>query len=92
MRKYKWEPLKQFLDASPMHINSMTLSFAQIEQIINGQLPPGAYKYRAGWADHSGFARARGWLPDWRTGPVNLEEQWVTFTRVAGGGTSDHRK
>jgi len=80
--KYKYEPLKEFLDLTPRHISCVTFSFSQIELIIRDKLPPGAYKYREGWSNHSGFARARGWLPDWRSGPVNVEEQWVTFTRI----------
>lgn len=92
MPRYKYEPLKQFLDCTPEHIDELTLSFRQIELIIATELPPGAYKYREGWANHKGFARARGWLPDWRTGPVNVEEQWVTFKRAVGGEDSDSRR
>jgi hypothetical protein len=84
MGKYKYEHLKQFLDRAPAHINALTLTFAQIELIIGDELPPGAYKYPAGWANHKGFARARGWLPHWRTGHVRVEEQRVTFTRAVG--------
>ena len=60
MPGYKYEPLKQFLDCTPEHIDELTLSFRQIELIIAAELPPGAYKYREGWANHEGNARARG--------------------------------
>lgn len=92
MPKHKYEPLKQFLDRTPEHINELTLTFAQIELIIGDKLPPGAYKHRPGWANHAGFARARGWLPDWRTGPVSVKEQWVTFKRAVRGEDSDSRR
>ena len=83
MSGYKYEPLKQFLDSTPDHIDSVTLSFAQIELVIGAGLPRGAYEYREGWVNHVGFARARGWLPEWRTGPVSVQGQWVTFTRAS---------
>lgn len=92
MPRLKYEPLKRFLDGTPEHINELTLSFRQIELVIGDELPPGAYKYREGWANHKGFSRARGWLPDWRTGPVSVEEQWVTFKRAVGVGDSGSRE
>ena len=48
MAMYEYEPLKRFLDGTPAHINSLTLSFAQIDLVIAARLPAGAYKYREG--------------------------------------------
>ena len=80
---------KEFLDRTPERVNTLTLTFAQIEVVIEDELPPGASEHRAGWANDPGLARARGWLPDWRTGPVSVEEGWVTFTRVVPGGDAE---
>jgi len=93
MPGYKYEPLKQFLDLTPGHIDEVTLTFAQIELVIGDELPPGAYRHRAGWANDAGRPRARGWLPDWRAGPVDLEGQWVTFSRTSpvGGAGGEQR-
>ena len=89
MPRYKYEPLKEFLDRTPERVNTLTLTFAQLEVVIEDELPPGASQHRAGWAHDPRLARARGWLPDWRTGPVSVEEGWVTFTRVVPGGDAE---
>lgn len=77
-----WLFLREFLNQTPSHIRTLTLSFKQIELIMRARLPPEAYKSNKEWLDFAGIPRTWGRLPAWRAGPVNVEEEWVTFTRI----------
>ena len=59
-------------------------TFAQIEEIIDGELPTSAYEHRAWWAnDPVGHIQSQQWLDvGWRVASVNMANQIVRFARI----------
>jgi hypothetical protein len=47
----KYAPLEHYLRDLPVTRKEATLSFEQIERILNDKLPPSAYQYQAWWAN-----------------------------------------
>lgn len=80
----KYTPLENFLRDIPKHQMEATLTFEQIERIINDKLPPSASQYPAWWENHRGsHVEADAWLnTGWRVDTVNLHEKWVRFIRA----------
>jgi hypothetical protein len=79
----KYTPLEQFLQDLPATQKEATLSFEQIERILNNKLPPSAYQYREWWnyernphqPEKQAIANA-----GWRVDTVNFWK-WVRFIR-----------
>lgn len=46
----KYTPLEKYLSDLPEIQKELTLSFDQIEKILNDNLPPSAYQYQAWWS------------------------------------------
>ena len=91
----KYYPLQQCLAAQPG--DTITLTFTQIEQIIDAPLPPTAY-LRTWWANRigqRGDSQTRAWQSaGWRVQAVNMRMCTVTFTRLdrrRPHGRTDHR-
>ena len=81
----KYTPLEHYLSGLPENQNEVTLSFEQIERIINDNLPPSAYKYQAWWANEKegNHVNARAWAnAGWRVESINHQRKWVIFQRV----------
>jgi hypothetical protein len=62
----KYEPLQTYLAGLSAETQDMTMAFAQIEKILNAELPPSAHKYRPWWANEYRYVRAV--LALWRPG------------------------
>lgn len=80
----KYTPLKNYLTALSPGQRDVTLSFEQIERILNDKLPPSAYKYQAWWANQKigSHVEAQAWLDSgWKVDTVNFKEKWVRFQR-----------
>lgn len=79
----KYSPLENFLRDIPEQQKEATLTFEQIERIINDKLPPSAHEYPAWWSNHRGsHVEADAWLnTGWLVDEVNFHEQWVRFIR-----------
>jgi len=63
--KSKYEPLGDYLSERPSMQSEVSLSFAEIEDIIGARLPKSAYSYREWWAnqaDVSTRSQAKAWL------------------------------
>lgn len=78
----KYAALGAHLKALPASLNETTLTFMQVEKIIQTDLPPSAFKYREWWANQEGGSRA----PHWRAAGfavdrVNFARKQVTFRR-----------
>ncbi len=80
----KYTPLENCLRDLPETQKEVTMSFEQVERILNDKLPPSAYQYQAWWANekepHQPEKQAimnAGWLVD----TVNFTEKWVRFVR-----------
>lgn len=81
----KYFPLEQHLKALPDETRDVTMSFEQIEQIINDKLPTSAYKYQAWWANEIGgsHVQAHFWMDvGWKVDTVDLKKKWARFQRV----------
>ncbi len=78
----KYAPLRRYLEG--IHADEVTLSFADIEEIIESDLPKSAHDYDAWWANDSNgkHVHANEWMnAGWKTSRVSLGEERVTFTR-----------
>ena len=83
--KNKYDPLFDHLKSLNPTEREITLTFDQIEKIINAKLPFSARTYQAWWANDTGgsHVHANAWMDaGWRVYMVNLSHQWVTFRRV----------
>lgn len=49
----KYDPLKDFLVNLPVEVTEKTLSFIQIDQILDSSLPPSAHDWRPWWANQA---------------------------------------
>ena len=66
--------------------STVTLTFAHVEQLLGRALPPSSRQHRQWWENDRGHVQARAWLAaGWRSGPVDVAAQWVTFTKDATG-------
>ena len=80
----KYTPLEHYLAALPASQQEVTVSFVQIERILNDRLPPSAHKYQAWWANQpkGSHVEAHAWLnAGWLVESFNLGERWVRFRR-----------
>ncbi|MHB8574775.1 MAG: DUF7662 domain-containing protein [Dehalococcoidia bacterium] len=78
MTNRKYVPLNQYLDARDSAEESVTLSFAELEQILGFRLPPTAM-VPSYWAH--GLV-ARNWFLGGFEARLNRHEQSVTFQRM----------
>jgi hypothetical protein len=85
--KKKYGPLGEHLATLPPETTDLTLSFAEVEKIIGGTLPPSAFKHRAWWANQQYGSRA----PHWREAgfavdELDLPRRFVRFQRLGAPG------
>ena len=66
--------------------DQVKFTFDDIDNILDGGLPPSARTHRAWWANDSvGHVQSQLWLEaGWRTSYINMSGQLVTFTRIRG--------
>lgn len=74
----KYEPLRQYLQASGQRILVMT--FAEIASLVDG-LPPSAYNHRVWWSNNElNCVQIRSWLDaKYRTANVDLSHRFLWF-------------
>jgi hypothetical protein len=81
----KYNPLKNYLRDLPANQKELTLSFEQIEQIINSKLPPSAYRYQAWWANEKegNHVNARAWInAGWKIEHVDFNRKQARLVRI----------
>lgn len=80
----RYAALADWLQSQPGKVDQVQLSFNQIEEIINADLPASARNHRAWWANDSvGHTHSQLWLDaGWRTTYINLSEDKITFSRI----------
>ncbi|UBV44748.1 hypothetical protein LAJ19_16480 (plasmid) [Deinococcus taeanensis] len=78
----KYLPLSEYLRESSA--STLTLTFAEIEDLLGCNLPPSAKKHRAWWSNSStGHSQAAAWLnPGWEVAGVTSTT--VTFQHLKG--------
>ena len=77
-----YTPLCDYL--SDLKVNSVVLSFADIEEIIGRSLPQSAFEYNAWWANDRTHTQAKnGWMAaNWQTLDASLGTKVVQFNRT----------
>jgi hypothetical protein len=77
----KYQPLLEFLHDSNQ--DDVTLTFAEIEALMNDSLPDSARSKRAWWSNRGqGALQASAWMEaGYRVEDVDLDSQRVTFRR-----------
>ena len=83
----KYSLLDKYLSALPINQRDITLSFGQIERIINDILPLSALRYRAWWSNETegSHVQARGWLDaGWVVDTVDFTGKQVRLVRKGG--------
>jgi len=78
----KYEPLTRYLENQTGQEHALT--FQQVEAIIDGKLPPSAYRHRAWWSNNpKGHVMAEAWVnAGWKTSEVDMEGRKLKFRRI----------
>ena len=78
-KKYRY--LSEYLSNSNQKF--VTLSFSEIEKILQFELPDSARNHRPFWANTTSHSIALSWLSvDYKTVSVNMEKQIVVFEKT----------
>jgi hypothetical protein len=81
----KYDPLKDYLKNFSTSTVDVTLSFKQIIEILQADLPYSAYNYQAWWANevNGPHVQAYAWQDaGWKVESVDFTKQRVRFIRV----------
>ena len=83
----KYQPLLEYLQRS--HQREVTLTFAQVEVLINRVLPDTARAKRAWWSNRTkGALQASAWMEaGYLVDKLDLAEEFVTFRKRSNGYT-----
>ena len=79
----KYDPLNEYL-SNLSGKNEITLSFEQVEKIIQAKLPFSAYNHRAWWSNerHGVHVSAHAWMgAGWLVDAVDQSAHLVRFVR-----------
>jgi putative restriction endonuclease len=80
----KYMPLEKYLAGLPESTSQITLTFEQIEKILESKLPSSAYEDRRWW-DHEtegNHVNRRAWANvGWKIENLDVNKQWVRFVR-----------
>lgn len=80
----KYTSLEHYLRDLSATQKEVTLTFEQIERVLNDKLPPSAYQYQAWWANQKegSHVEAHAWLnAGWQVDTVNFKDKWVRLLR-----------
>lgn len=80
----KYAPLETYLRELPVSQKEVTLSFAQIEEILKSKLPASAYEDTRWWEHETegNHVNGRAWsAAAWKVGEVNVHGKWARFAR-----------
>lgn len=86
-RTGKYAPLEKYLRALPETQSAVTLTFTEVEGILNSKLPASAYEDRRWW-DHEtegNHVNTRAWAnAGWQIASVDVNAQQVGLVRAEG--------
>jgi hypothetical protein len=86
----RYEPLTRYLEGR--RETEASMSFEEIEAILNRSLPPSARQHQPWWANTTTHSHADSWLRiGWKTRQVDLAGQRVVFVREADGSRPARR-
>ncbi len=81
----KYTPLENYLRDLPDSQREVTLSFEQIEKILNGKLPASAYEDRRWWENEKegNHVNTRAWAnAGWKIENVDFNKKRVSLVRI----------
>lgn len=81
----KYSQLENYLRDLPASEKEVTLSFDQIERILNDKLPPSAYEYQQWWENEKegNHVNARAWAnAGWKVESVDFNRKQARLVRV----------
>lgn len=79
----KYSPLGRYLAQRQRSMSYVTLSFAEIEKIIEDDLPSSAFEHQRWWSNAASRVQAKAWLNvGWIVHDVNLDDKTVIFKRI----------
>ncbi len=81
----KYTPLEHYLRDLPASQKEITLTFDQIERILNDKLPHSAYEYQAWWANEKegNHVNAQAWAnAGWKVESVDFNRKQARLIRV----------
>jgi hypothetical protein len=81
MRKSKYQPLGDYLK-NVIALKEVKLSYKDLEEVLNFELPASAYIYRQFWENDSNGTRSLIWLNEgWEVHNVLMRE-YVVFKKI----------
>lgn len=80
----RYDHLARWLRRQSRSTDRVQLSFNQVEQIIESELPASARRHRAWWGNDSHtHVQSISWLAaDWKVSYINMDQELVTFSRI----------
>jgi hypothetical protein len=82
-RTSKYGPLRNYLARRPPSTNYVTLTFSEIEKIIEDRLPFSAVQHQHWWSNSDNSSQARSWLyAGWKVYDISLNKASVVFQRT----------
>jgi hypothetical protein len=81
----KYMPLEKYLSDIPRSKRELTLTFDEIERILNSKLPSSAYEDQRWWEHEKegNHISPRAWSnAGWKVASVDHKRTWVRFRRV----------
>jgi hypothetical protein len=83
----KYSPLENYLRSLPTSQREVTMSFYQIERILNDKLPASAHQHQAWWVNQKKkgtHVESQAWMDaGWKVDTVNFDQKWVRFLRIS---------
>jgi hypothetical protein len=79
-----FSPLERYLRDLPLDTQEVTISFVQIERIMNGELPTSAHQDQSWWGNQKQGTQVESipWMDaGWMVDTVDLLEKLVKFVR-----------
>ena len=86
----KYAPFEMYLKSA--RVDTLTLTFAEIESIIKDQLPPSARKHRSWWTNNtSNNAMTQSWITaGFEVAQVNMIDESLVFVKVGNETASEN--
>lgn len=82
-RESKYSPLRRYLARRPEYTKYVTLTFTELEKMIEDKLPSSAFQNRHWWSNADSSTQARSWLyAGWNVRDVNLNDKTVVFQKI----------
>jgi len=82
----KYTPLYDYLMRLDPQTVECTLTFQQVETIIDAKLPPSAHRHREWWSNErapTSHVQATAWLSaGWEVDTIDQQRGWVRFRRL----------